>query len=105
MISVHFQGKPFNITVIQVYALTSNAEEARVEWFYEDLQDLLELIPQKDVLFIIGDWNAKVGSQEIPGVTGKFGFWVQNEAGQRLIKVFQESTLVIANNLFQQHKR
>ena len=105
MISVHFQGKPFNITVIQVYALTSNAEEARVEWFYEDLQDLLELIPQKDVLFIIGDWNAKVGSQEIPGVTGKFGFWVQNEAGQRLIKVFQESTLVIANTLFQQHKR
>ena len=85
MISVHFQGKPFNITVIQVYALTSNAEEARVEWFYEDLQDLLELIPQKDVLFIIGDWNAKVGSQEILGVTGKFGLEVWNEAGQRLI--------------------
>ena len=83
MISVHFQGKPFNITVIQVYALTSNAEEAEVEWFYEDLQDLLELIPPKDVLFILGDWNAKVGSQEIPRVTGKFGLGVQNEAGQR----------------------
>ena len=85
MISVHFQGKPFNVTVIQVYALTSNVEEAEVEWFYEDLQDLLELTPKKDVLFIIGDWNAKVGSQETPGVTGKFGLGVQNEAGQRLI--------------------
>ena len=88
MISVHFQGKPFNITVIQVYALTSNAEETEVEWFYEDLQDLLELTPKKDVLFIIGDWNAKVGSQETPAVTGKFGLGVQNEAGQRLIRVF-----------------
>ena len=87
MISVHFQGKPFNITVSQVYAPTSNAEEAAVEWFYEDLQDLLELTPQKDVLFIIGDWNAKVGSQETPGVTGKFGLGVWNEAGQRLIRV------------------
>ena len=84
MISVHFQGKPFNITGVQVYALTSNAEEAEVERFYEDLQDLLELTPKKDVLFIIGDWNAKVGSQELPGVTGKFGLGVQNEAGQRL---------------------
>ena len=86
MISVHLQGKPFNITVIQVYAQASNAEEAEVERFYEDLQDLLELTPPKDVLFIIGDWNAKVGSQEIPGVTGKFGHGVQNEAGQRLIE-------------------
>ena len=85
MISVHFQGKPFNITVIQVYAPTSNAEEAEVERFYEDLQDILELTPKKDVLFIIGDWNAKVGSQETPGVTGKFGHGVQNEAGQKLI--------------------
>ena len=84
MISVHFQGKPFNITVIQGYVQTSNAEEAKVKWFYEDLQDLLELTPKKDVLFIIRDWNAKVGSQEIPGVTGKFGLGVQNEAGQRL---------------------
>ena len=84
MISVHFQGKPFNIIVIQVYAPTSNAEEAEVEWFYEDLQDLVELTPKKDVLFVIGDWNAKVGNQEIPGVTGKFGLGVQNEAGQRL---------------------
>ena len=84
MISVHFQGKQYNITVIQVYAPTSNAEEAKVKWFYEDLQDLLELTPKKDVLFIIRDWNAKVGSQEIPGVTGKFGLGVQNEAGQRL---------------------
>ena len=84
MISVHFQGKPFNITVIQVYASTSNAEEAEVEQFYEDLQDLLELTPKIDVLFIIGDWNAKAGSQEIPGVTSKFGLGVQNEAGQRL---------------------
>ena len=105
MISVHFQGKPFNITVIQVYALTSNAEEAEAEWFYEDLQDLLELTPQKDVLFIIGDWNAKVGSPETPGVTGKFDLGVQNEAGQRLIEFCQENALVIANTLFQQHKR
>ena len=101
MISVRFQSKPFNITVIQVYALTNNAEEAEVEWFYEDLQDLLELTPKKIVLFIIGDWNAKVGSQEIPGVTGKFGLGVQNEAGQRLIEFCQENTLVIANILFQ----
>ena len=105
MISVHFQGKPFNITVIQVYALTSNAEEAEVEWFYEDLQDLLELTSKKDVLFIIGDWNAKVGSQEAPGVTGKFGLGVQNEAGQRLIEFCQENALIIANTLFQQPKR
>ena len=99
MISVPFQGKPFNIAVIQVYAPTSNAEEA--ERFYEDLQDLLELTPKKDVLFIIGDWNAKVGSQETPGVTGKFGLGVQNEAGQRLIEFCQENALVIANTLFQ----
>ena len=103
MISVHFQDKPFNITVIQVYALTSNAEEAEVEQLYEDLQDLLELTPKKDVFFIIGDWNAKVGSQETPGVTGKFGLGVQNEAEQRLIEFCQ--ALVIANTLFQQHKR
>ena len=105
MISVHFQGKPFNITVIQACAPTSNAEEAEVEWFYEDLQDLLELIPPKDVFLIIGDWNAKVGSQENPAVTGKFGLAVQNEAGQRLIEFCQKNTLVIANTLFQQHKR
>ena len=105
MISIHFQGKSFNITVIQVYAPTSNAEEAEVEQFYEDLQDLLELTPKKDVLFIIGDWDAEVGSQEIPGVTGKFGLGVQNEAGQRLIEFWQENALVIANSLFQQHKR
>ena len=105
MISVCFQGKPFNITVIQVCALASNTEEAEVEQFYEDLQDLLELTPKKDVLFIIGDWNSKVGSQEIPGVTGKFGLGVQNEAGQRLTEFFQENALVIANTLFQQHKR
>ena len=105
MISVHFQSKTFNITVIQVYALTSNAEEAEAEWFYEGLQDLLELTPPKDVLFIIGDWNAKVGSQEISGVTGKFGLGVQNEAGQRLIEFCQQNGLVIANSLFQQHKR
>ena len=105
MISVHFQDKPFNITVIQAYAPTSNAEEAEVEWFYEDLQDLLELTPKTDVLFIIGNWNAKVGSQETPGVTGKFGLGVQNEAGQRLIEFCQENALVIANTLFQQHKR
>ena len=91
--------------VMQVYALTSSAEETEVEWFYEDLLDLLELTPKKDVLFIIGDWNAKVGSQEIPGATGKFGLGVQNEAGQRLIEFCQENTLVIANTLFQQHKR
>ena len=102
MISVHFQGKPFNITVIQAYAPTSNTEEAEVEHFYKDLQDLLEQTSKKDILFLIGDWNAKVGSQEAPGVTGKFGLGVQNEAGQRLI---QENTLVIANTLFQQHKR
>ena len=100
MISVRFQGKPFNITVIQVYAPTSNAEEAEVEWFYEDLQDLLELTPTKDVLFIIRDWNAKVGSQETPRVTGKFGLGMRNEAGQRLIEFCQENTLVIANTLF-----
>ena len=105
MISVHLQSKPFNITVIQVYASTSNNEEAEVERFCEDLQDLLELTPKKDVLFIIGDWNAKVGSQELPGVTGKFGLGVQNEAGQRLIEFCQENALVIANTLFQQHKR
>ena len=105
MISVRFQGKPFNITVIQAYAPTSNAEEAEVELFYEDLQDLLELTPKKDVLFIIGNWNAKVGSQETLEVTGKFGLGVQNEAGQRLIEFFQENALVIANTLFQQHKR
>ena len=105
MISVRFQGKPFNITVIQVYAPTSNAEEAEVEWFYEDLQDLLELTPKKDVLFIIGDWNAKVGSQETPEVTGKFGLGIRNEAGQRLIEFCQENALVITNTLFQQHKR
>ena len=105
MISVHFQGKPFNITVIQVYDPTSNSEEAEVEWFYEDLQDLLELTPKKDVLFIIGDWNAKVVSQETPGVTGKFGLGVWNEAGQSLREFCQENALVIANTLFQQHKR
>ena len=105
MISVCFQGKPFNITVIQVYDPTSNTEEAEVEWFYEDLQDHLELTSKKDVLFIIGDWNAKVGSQKIPGVTGKFGLGVQNEAGQRLIEFCQENALVTANTLFQQHKR
>ena len=105
MNSVHFQGKPCNITVTQVYAPPSNAEEAEVEQFYEDIQDLLELTPKKDVLFIIGDWNAKVGSQETPGVTGKFGLGVENEAGQRLIEFCQENALVIANTLFQQHKR
>ena len=105
MISIHFQGKPFSITVIQIYALTNNAEEAEVELFYEGLQDLLELTPKKGVLFIIRDWNAKVGSQETPGITGKFGLGVQNEAGQRLIEFGQENALVIANTLFQQHKR
>ena len=93
MISVCFQGKPFNITVIQIYALTSNAEEAEVEWFYEDLQDLLELTPKKDVLFIIGDWNVKVGSQEIPGATGKPGLGVENEAGQILVEFCQKTHL------------
>ena len=105
MISVHFQGKPFNITIIQVYALTSNAEEAEVEWLYEDLQDLLELTPEGDVLFITGDWNAKVGSQETLGATGKFVHGVENEAGQRLVEFCQENELVIANTLFQEHKR
>ena len=100
MISVGLQGKPFNITVIQVYAQTSNAEEAEVERFYEDLQDLLELTPKKDILFIIADWNAKVGSQETPGVKGKFGLGIWNEAGQRLIEFCQENALVIANTLF-----
>ena len=104
MISVHFQGKPFNMTVIQVNAPTSNTEEAEVERFYENLQDLLELTAKKDVLFIIGDWNAKVGSQETPGVTGKFGLGIRNEAGQRLIECCQENALVIANTLFQQPK-
>ena len=102
MISVHFQGKPFNITVIQVYAPTSIAEEAEIEQFCEDLQDLLELTPKKDVLIIIGDWNAKVGNQ---GVTGKFGLGMWNEVGQKLIEFYQENALVIANTLFQQHKR
>ena len=105
MISVCFQGKPFNITVIQAYAPTSNAEEAEVEQFYEDRQDLLELTPKKDVLYVILDWNAKVGSQETPGVTGKFGPEVWNEAGQRLIEFCKEKPLVIANTLFQQHKK
>ena len=97
MISVHFQGKSFNITVIQVYAPTNNAKEAEIEWFYEDLQDLLELTPKIDVLFIIGDWNAKVGSQEIPEVIRKFGLRVQNEAGQRLTEFCQKNTLVVTN--------
>ena len=105
MTSVHLQGKSFNIRVIQVYAPTSNAEEAEVEWFYEDLQDLVQLTPKKDVLFIIGDWNAKVESQETPGVTGKFGLGMRNEVGQRLIEFCQENALVIANTFFQQHKR
>ena len=105
MIPVHFQGKPFNSTVIQAYAPTSNAEEAEGEWFYEDVQDLLELTPQKDVLFIRGDWNAKVGSQETPGVAGKFGLGMRNEAGQRLKEFCQENILVITNTLFQQHRR
>ena len=108
MISVRFQGKPFNITVIQVYAQTSNAEEAEIDWIYEDLQDLLELTPKKEkknVFFVVGDWNVKVGSQEIPGVTGKFGLGVQNEAGQRLTEFCQENALVIANTFFQQYKR
>src|SRR5574337_1086003 len=105
MISVHFKGTLFNITVIQAYVPTSNAEQAEVEQFYEDLQDLLELTPKKDILFIIGDWNAKVGSQETPGATGKFGLGIWNEAGQRLIEFCQENALVITNTLFQQHKR
>ena len=105
MISVRFQGKPFNIMVIQVSAPTSNSEETKVEQFNEDLQDLLEQTPKKDVLFNTGDWNAKVGSQETPGVTGKFGFGVQNEAQKRLIELCQENALVIADTLFQQHKR
>ena len=107
MISVYFQGKPFNITVIQVYAPTSNTEEAEAEWFYEDIQDLSELTPppKKKVLFITGDWNVKVGSQETRGVTGKFGLEMQNEAGQRLIEFCQENALVIANTLFPRHKR
>ena len=105
MISARFQGKPFNIMVIETYAPASNTEEAEVEWFYEDLQDLLELTPKKDVLSIIGDWNAKVGSQETPELTGKFGLGVRNEAGQRLIEFCQENALVTANTLFQQHKR
>ena len=105
MISVHFQGKPFSITVIQAYVSTSNAEEAEVEWFYEDLQDLLELTPKADVLFTIWEWNAKVGSQETPRVTGRFGLAVQNEAGQRLIEFCQENALVIANTLLKQYKR
>ena len=104
MISVRFQGKPFNITVIQAYAPTSSAEETEVERFYKDLHDLLELTPPKNVLFIIGDWNTKVGSQETPGVMGKFGFGVWNEAGQRLMEFCQENALVITNTLFQQHK-
>ena len=103
MISVCLQGKPFNITVIQVYAPTSNTEEAEVERFCEDLQDLLELTPKEDVLFIIGDWHAKIASQETPGVTGKFGLGMRIEAGQRLIEFCQENALVIANILFQQH--
>ena len=104
MISVHFQGKPINITVIQVYAPTSNVEEAEVERFYEDLKDLLELTTKKDVLFIIGDLSAKVGSQETPGVTGKLCLGIRNEVGQRLIEFCQENALVITNTLFQQHK-
>ena len=101
MISVHFQGKPFNITVIQVYVPITNAKEAEVEQFYEDLQDLLELTSKKDVIFFTGDWNAKVGSQEIPGVTGKFALRVQNDTGQRLTEFYQENMLVIANTFFQ----
>ena len=104
MISVHLQGKSFNIIVIQVCAPTTNAEEAEVEWFYEDVQDLLELTPKKkDVFFIIGDWNTKLGRQEIPGVTGKFALGVQNEAGQSLTEFCQGNALVTANTIFQQH--
>ena len=105
MILVSFQGKPLNITVIQVYAPKTNAKEAEVEWFYEELQDLLVLTPKRHVLFIIGNWNAKVGSQEIPGVTGKFGLGVKNEARQRLTEFYKENSLVIPNTLFQQHER
>ena len=105
MVSVCFQGKPFNITLIQVYAPTTNAKEAKVEWFYENLQDLLGLIPKEDVLFIIEEWNAKVGSQEIPGIAGKFGLGVQNKARRRLTQFCQENTLVIANTQFPKHKR
>ena len=105
MISARFQSKPFNITVIQLYDPNSNAEEAEVEWFFEDLRDLLELTPKKDVFFILGDWNAKVGSQEISGVTGKFVLELQNEAGQMLMEFFHENTLITANTLFQLHKR
>ena len=105
MISVPFQDKPFSITVIQVYAPTSNAEEAEVEWLYEDLQDLLEQTSKKDIPFNIGDWNTKVRSQETPGITGKFGLGIRNEAGQRLIEFCQENALVISNTLFHQHKR
>ena len=105
MVSVHLQEKPFNITVIQGYAPTSNTEEAEFEQFYEDIQDLLELTPPKAVFFILGDWNAKVGSQETPGVTGKFGLGMRNEAGRRLKEFCEENALVIANTLFQQHKR
>ena len=105
MISVHFQDKTFNIIVIQVYAQTNNAEEVEVERFYEDLRDLLELTPQKDDFFTTGDWNAKVGSQEIPGIAGNFGLGAHNEAGQRLTEFCQENALVTANTLFQQHKR
>ena len=105
MISVHFQGKPFNMTVIQAYAPTRNAEDAEVEWFYEDLQDFLELTRKKDIFFSISDWKAEVGSQETPGVTDKFGLVIRSEAGQRLIEFCQENALVIANTLFQQHRR
>ena len=105
MILIHFQGNPLNVTIIQVCASTTDAKEAEADWSYEDLQDLLELTPKEDVLFFIGDWNAKVGSQEIPGITGKFGLGIQNEAGQKLTKFCQENTLDIANTLFQQHKR
>ena len=105
MILVHFQGKPFNITVIQVYAPTTKAKEAEVEQFCEDLQDFLELTLKKDILFIIGDWNAQVGSQKISGITGKFGLGVQNEPAQRLTEFCQENTLVIANTLFQKYQR
>ena len=106
MISVHFQGKLFNTTVIQVYTPTTNTKEAEVEWFYEDLEELLELTPKYiNILFIVGDWNAKVGSQEILGVTGESGLRVQNEAGKRLTGFCQENMWVVANTLFQQHKR
>ena len=105
MIPVYFHGKPFNIIAMQVYAPASNAEETEVEQFYQDLQDLLELTPKKDVFFIIGDWNAKVGSQETPGITGKFGLGVQNEAGQMLMEFCKENALVVANTLFQQHEK